>query len=55
MINLDDILLNSIEKLIQNSTSDEKLEQICKKHNQKLHFIPYQYRILGGILQSMNI
>ncbi|MCU9931352.1 hypothetical protein NW733_01120 [Mycoplasmopsis felis] len=28
---------------------------MSQKHNNKIHFIPKRYRILGGILQSMNI
>ncbi|MDY6119792.1 MAG: hypothetical protein SPI03_00420 [Campylobacter sputorum] len=55
MLNLDDILLSSIKKLIKNSTSDKKFKVIINKHKNKLHFIPFEYRVLGGILQSMNI
>lgn len=54
-MSLDNILLKSIENLIKNSTSDKKINSIINKHTKKLHFIPFNYRILGGILQSMNI
>lgn len=54
-MNLDDILLRSIEKLIENSTSHKKINSLMDKHRKKLHFIPFNYRVLGEILQSMNI
>lgn len=28
---------------------------MTEKHNKKVHFIPVRYRILGGILQGLNI
>jgi len=28
---------------------------LSNKHSAKVHFIPYNYRIFGGLLQSMNI
>ena len=56
---MDKRIIQSIEKsvddLIRNSTSSNKLKKIIIKHNNKIHFIPTKYRILGGILQSMNI
>ncbi|MEG1863259.1 MAG: hypothetical protein RR198_06580 [Oscillospiraceae bacterium] len=49
-------LINSaVLKIIKNSGSSEKLEKLKSKHDVKIHFIPQKYRILGGILQSMNI
>lgn len=45
----------AVDDLIQNSTSDRKLTSILQKHKRKIHFVPIKYRILGGILQSMNI
>lgn len=48
-------ILHSIDNLLNNSTSEKKLSDISKRHLLKPHFIPIKYRILGGILQSMNI
>ncbi len=50
-----EILTQSISKLIANSTSAQKIAALKKKHDAKLHFIPYKYRLFGGLLQSMNI
>ena len=55
MSEIVDILTDSINKLIANSTSPKKIESLRKKHDAKLHFIPYKYRLFGGLLQSMNI
>lgn len=50
-----DFLLKAVSELIAKSGSDKKIKSLMKKHINKLHFIPFEYRILGGILQSMNI
>ena len=55
MNKIETILTDSIKSLIQHSSSPSKIKTLEKKHIVKLHFIPYKYRILGGILQSMNI
>lgn len=46
---------DAVDKLILNSTNEKKLNAIRKKHTTKVHFVPVKYRVLGGILQSMNI
>ena len=48
-------ILNSVEQLLENSSSKSKLLHIVLKHKEKIHFMPIQYRVLAGILQSMNI
>lgn len=55
MNKIEEILTDSISKLIQNSSTPAKIKSLENKHNVKLHFIPYKYRVFGGILQSMNI
>lgn len=45
----------AVDELIENSINKNKLKNMYKKHYQKVHFIPVKYRVLGGILQSMNI
>ena len=52
---LEKIVFSSIDALIHHATSEKKLKEIHKKHEVKVHFVPIKYRILGGILQSMNI
>ncbi len=55
MNKIETILTQSISDLIKHSTTAGKINSLEKKHNVKLHFIPLQYRVFGGLLQSMNI
>lgn len=52
---MKDILVKTINKIIDKNSDREKIESIFKKHQQKMHFIPIRYRVLGGLLQSINI
>ena len=44
---LEKIVLNSIDTIIKNTTSDKKLQKIHKAHEVKLHFIPIKYRAVS--------
>ena len=55
MNKIQTILSDSIRELIKHSSTKQKITLLENKHNVKLHFIPYKYRVFGGILQSMNI
>lgn len=46
---------DSIIKIIKNTASKKSIERSMRVHESKLHFIPAQYRVLGGLLQSLNI
>lgn len=52
---------NEIQTLIENTIkqiiekSNDKISFLQKKHDKKIHFIPKKYRIISGLLQSMNI
>lgn len=48
-------IFKAVDDLIANAISDKKLRNIISKHTEKIHFIPIRYRVLSGILQSMNI
>jgi len=49
------IIRKAVEDLIRDSTTSSKLAESFEKHTEKIHFIPVKYRVLGGILQSLNI
>lgn len=51
----EQLLSDSIKDLIAHSSTKQKIDLLENKHNAKLHFIPYKYRVFGGFLQSMNI
>ncbi len=55
ILDLENIIKDSIIKLVNESLSHKNIEKQYNKHQEKIHFIPIQYRIIGGILQSLNI
>lgn len=54
-MNIHKIIVSSVKQMLDNTLSDKKIEKIRLKHDNKVHFVPYRYRILGGLLQSLNI
>lgn len=59
VVNMNNNILTLINKavanILENSSSSDKINHLIKKHDVKVHFVPRNYRIFGGILQSMNI
>lgn len=51
--NIKNLIEQTVQEII--NKSKKKIITLLKKHNKKLHFIPSKYRVLGGLLQSMNI
>jgi hypothetical protein len=49
------IIRESIERLINESASETKIRASFGIHQAKVHFVPIKYRVMGGILQSLNI
>ncbi len=49
------IVREAIIKIIQDTTSEANIRKSTFLHETKLHFVPAKYRVLGGILQSLNI
>ncbi len=45
----------SVQDIIERCANNQKISSLIDKHDKKLHFIPTEYRVLGGLLQSMNI
>jgi len=52
---IKELIKESVLKLINNTTTDTKIEKIKGKQEVKTHFVPIKYRIFGGLLQSLNI
>lgn len=52
---ISDLVNIAVANILQKSSSQEKLNKPIKIHDNKIHFVPRNYRIFGGILQSMNI
>ena len=49
------VIRNTVNEMLQESMSDNNIRHLAQKHSNKVHFVPVRYRILGGILQGLNI
>jgi hypothetical protein len=49
------IIRSSVLNIIDSSVSESNILNKFRLHREKVHFVPMQYRVLGGILQSLNI
>ena len=49
------IVHDAIVKIIHDTASERNIERSVRLHESKIHFIPTRYRVLGGLLQSLNI
>ncbi len=45
----------AVNELITSTISSAKIQESFEKHRGKVHFIPPKYRVLGGLLQALNI
>jgi hypothetical protein len=45
----------AIIKIIQDTASSKSIQRSIHVHEGKLHFIPAKYRVVGGLIQSLNI
>ncbi len=52
---IEQIVEEAIKRILDNTISGRKITKISKKHEAKIHFMPIRYRILSGLLQSLNI
>lgn len=49
------IIRKTVLQMLEESTSPENIRRMIEKHEEKVHFVPIRYRIIGGILQGLNI
>ena len=50
-----EIVRETILEILETSTSAANIRKTTRKHARKVHFVPIRYRIIGGILQGLNI
>jgi len=50
-----EIIRITVMQMLGDSMSSENIRKITGKHEEKVHFVPIRYRIMGGILQGLNI
>lgn len=49
------IIRQTVLEKLADSTSAKNIRKMTEKHANKVHFVPIRYRIIGGILQGLNI
>jgi len=50
-----EIIHLTVMQMLDDSMSPKNIRKITGKHEEKVHFVPIRYRIMGGILQGLNI
>lgn len=50
-----EIVRAAVLTIISDTVSEASIRKSIKLHGEKIHFVPVQYRVLGGLLQSLNI
>jgi hypothetical protein len=49
------IIRKTVMEMLGDSMSSENIRKMAEKHADKIHFVPIRYRIVGGVLQGLNI
>ncbi len=49
------IIRKTVLEMLGDSMSSRNIRKMAEKHAKKVHFVPIRYRIIGGILQGLNI
>ena len=49
------IIHKTVMEILGDSMSSGNILKMAEKHAEKVHFVPIRYRIVGGILQGLNI
>jgi hypothetical protein len=50
-----EVINSTVRQMLTNSMSAKNIRNLLQKHEGKVHFVPIRYRIIGGILQGLNI
>jgi len=49
------IINKTVLEMLSGRVSNQNIRKLVKKHSEKVHFVPIRYRVIGGILQGLNI
>ncbi len=49
------IIRETVLEMLEGSMSAGNISRMAKKHAEKIHFMPVPYRVIGAILQGLNI
>ncbi len=50
-----EIVQRTIFEILETSMSAANIRAMTRRHTRKVHFVPIKYRIIGGVLQGLNI
>lgn len=50
-----EVINSTVRQMLTDSMSAQNIRHMLQKHERKIHFVPIRYRIIGGILQGLNI
>ena len=50
-----EVIRKTVIQMLDASMSSNNIRRMARKHDEKVHFVPIHYRIIGGILQGLNI
>ena len=50
-----EIIRKTVIQMLADSMSANNIHRVARTHEAKVHFIPIRYRIIGGVLQGLNI
>src|SRR3990172_2457936 len=50
-----EVIHDTVLQMLEDSMSAKNIRKIVRKHESKIHFVPIRYRIIGGMLQGLNI
>lgn len=52
---IQNLVKEAVTRMIRETVTEGKIQSSYKIHADKVHFIPIRYRVINGLLQSMNI
>ena len=50
-----EIIRKTVIQMLDDSMSANNIHKMGRIHKAKVHFVPIRYRIIGGVLQGLNI
>lgn len=54
-VRIQETVRKAVEALIAETSSKETIRKSYILHKEKIHFVPTKYRVMGGLLQALNI
>lgn len=52
---VENLVRDTLLAILSDTAAEQNIAKSFAKHEGKIHFVPVQYRVLGGLMQSLNI